>query len=647
MTFKLKLNRQVKLTLIIVFSLLLLYFLIRTGFLIYNYNRFSQFSASEIFSAFLIGLRFDISSIFFINIFPLVLLNLPGKIFRNKYYEGTIFTILVAANLLMIIISFSDYGYYNITERRLSYELYFMISDIISILPGLIISHYIISIIILLTAAAIIYFSSKFIKSFHIKHPRKSTFVKELLFLIVLIICSVIAIRGGLQLKPLRQANAFPNENLELGYLALNTSYTVIRSYFQNNIKVIENLDYDDALTTVRKMISTDKDKFIDDGFPFLRITEADSGINKMNVVIFIMESWSANLCGSITGKNSFTPFFDSLAEHSILFTSFFANGQRSIESVPSITASIPSLFDISIIGSRAELNNIKGLGSILKREGYTTSFHHGAKRGSMGFDGFTKLAGFDNYFGKEDMSEYDDDDTDGMWGICDEPFFIESAKNIDKFNQPFCSVIFSLSSHDPFRIPDKRKSLFEKYSGEKELERSIRYSDFSLQKFFEYVKTKSWFDNTVFLITADHTLYNTRKDFESTFHIPLLIFNPKNSTGTKYDKPASQIDIVPSLIDMLNITTKHSSMGKSIFDTEERFVVFKFHSEYTILTDQYRLGNTLEKAPTLYFNNDSSNIDLSEDKPEIVSELNKKLLAYLQLVSYSVAHNKIFIPDR
>ncbi|KAB2845992.1 MAG: hypothetical protein F9K42_11980, partial [Ignavibacterium sp.] len=233
MTFKLKLNRQVKLTLIIVFSLLLLYFLIRTGFLIYNYNRFSQFSASEIFSAFLIGLRFDISSIFFINIFPLVLLNLPGKIFRNKYYEGTIFTILVAANLLMIIISFSDYGYYNITERRLSYELYFMISDIISILPGLIISHYIISIIILLTAAAIIYFSSKFIKSFHIKHPRKSTFVKELLFLIVLIICSIIAIRGGLQLKPLRQANAFPNENLELGYLALNTSYTVIRSYFQ------------------------------------------------------------------------------------------------------------------------------------------------------------------------------------------------------------------------------------------------------------------------------------------------------------------------------------------------------------------------------------------------------------------------------
>jgi len=647
MSVKFKLNRQFILTTIIVFSLLLIYGFIRAGFLIYNYSRFDQFSSTEILSAFLTGLRFDISAIFYINIFPLVLLNLPGKIFRNKYYERTIFTLMVIINLIMIIISFSDYGYYNITERRLSYELYFMISDIITILPGLIITHYFITIVILLTTALIIYFSNNFIKSFYIKHPRKSTFIRELLFWIVLILSSIIAIRGGLQLKPLRQANAFPNENLELGYLALNTPYTVIRSYYQDNIKAVNNLEYNDALTTVREMISTDKDQFIDDEFPFLRITESDSVINKMNVVIFIMESWSANFCGSITNKETLTPFFDSLAEHSILFTNFYANGQRSIESVPSVTASIPSLFDVSIIGSRAELNSIKGLGTILKEEGYTTSFHHGAKNGSMGFDGFTKLAGFDNYFGKEDMSEYDDDDTDGMWGICDEPFFIESAKNIDKFNQPFCSIIFSLSSHDPFRIPDKRKSLFEKYSNETELDRSIRYSDFSLQKFFEYVKTKSWYENTIFLITADHTLYNKRKDFKSTFHIPLLIFNPKNTTGTKYADVASQMDIMPSLISLLNITTKHSSMGKTIFNKEDRFVVFKFHTEYTILTDKYRLANDLEKAPRLYYSDGSSDIDLSDNEPEITSDLNKKLLAYLQIVSDCVAENKIYISNK
>ncbi len=640
-------NRQFILTFIIVFSLLVIYSLIRAGFLIYNYNRLGQFSVSEIFSSFLIGLRFDISSIFYINIFPLVLLNLPGKIFRNKYYEGTIFTLLVVINLIMIIISFSDFGYYNITERRLSYELYFMISDIITILPGLIVTHYIITIVILFTAVIVIWLSNKFIKSFYVSHPRKSTFIRELLFLIVLILSSVIAIRGGLQLKPIRQANAFQNENLELGYLALNTPYTVIRSYFQDNIKAVNNLDYNDALTTVREMISTDKDQFIDDEFPFLRITESDSGINKMNVVIFIMESWSANFCGSITGKKSFTPFFDSLSEHSILFTNFYANGQRSIEGVPSITASIPSLFDISIIGSRAELNNIKGLGSILKEAGYTTSFHHGAKSGSMGFDGFTKLAGFDNYFAKEDMSYYDDDDTDGMWGICDEPFFIESAKNIDRFNKSFCSIIFSLSSHDPFRIPDKRKSLFEKYSGETDLERSIRYSDFSLQKFFEYIKTKSWYDNTIFLITADHTLFNNRKDFKSTFHIPLLIFNPKNSAGTKYENVASQMDMLPSLINILNITTKHSSMGKSISDKKERFVVFRFQNEYTILTDEFRLANDLEKAPRLYYSDGSSDADLSKDMPETATDLNKKLLAYLQIVSDCVAQNKIYISNK
>ena len=642
---KLKPSRRIILTVSIVIFLILVYTLTRVGFLLTNYSKFSTFSSSDLFSSFISGIRFDLSAIFWVNIIPFVLLNLPGKIFRNRIYEKTIFILIIVVNVITIVLSGSDYGYYAVTERRLSYEVYFMIKDIINILPGLIITHYVLVLVLIAFSTALIISSLLLLKKFDRKIKNTAGFISELVYLVLLVLISVIFIRGGLQLKPLRQANAFPNNNLELGYLTLNTPYTVIRSFFQDTIKEIDKLDQKEAVTILRNLLNNPEEKFINDHYPFLRTFPTDSITQKKNVVIFIMESWSALFCGSITGEKTFTPFFDSLANHSILLTNFFANGQRSIESLVSITVSIPSLFDFSIIGSKAELNRIKGLGTIMKEKGYTTSFHHGARTGSMGFDGFSKLAGFDFYFGMEDLKNLMPDDEDGMWGVCDEPFFVESVNNISNFKEPFCSVIFSLSSHDPFRIPDKRKSEFKQYNNESELQRSVRYSDFSLKKFFEYAQTKSWFKNTIFIITADHTLYNSRIDFKTTFHVPCLIYSPENLSAFKLNKTASHMDLVPTLIDYLHLQTSHSSMGKSIFLNSDGFAVFKFGYEYIILTDKYCLANDLENPVKLYDISTDKDLknDISKKLPEIATDLNKKLLAYLQTVTYSVAKDKIY----
>jgi phosphoglycerol transferase MdoB-like AlkP superfamily enzyme len=642
---KLKPSRRIILTISIVVFLILIYTVIRFGFLFANYTKFISFTYSDLISAFLNGLRFDLSAIFWVNIIPLVLLNIPGKIFRNRIYEKTIFILIIFVNVITIVLSVSDYGYYAVTERRLSYEVYFMIKDIINILPGLIVTHYVL-VLILISFSIVVIISSLFLlKKFDQKIKNTSGILSEFVYLVLLVVSSIISIRGGLQMKPLRQANAFPNNNLELGYLTLNTPYTVIRSIFQDTIKEIDKLDQKEAVSILRNLLNNPEEKFINDQYPFLRTFSTDSLAQKKNVVIFIMESWSALFCGSITGGKTFTPFFDSLANHSMLFTNFFANGQRSIESLASISVSIPSLFDFSIIGSKAELNRIKGFGSILKEQGYTTSFHHGALTGSMGFDGFSKLAGFDFYFGKEDVKNLTPDDEDGMWGVCDEPFFIETVNNVSNFKEPFCSVIFSLSSHDPFRIPDKRKSEFTQYQNESELERSVRYSDFSLKKFFEYAQSKSWFKNTIFIITADHTLYNSRTNFKTTFHIPCLIYSPENLGTFKSNKTASHMDLVPTLIDFLHLQTTHASMGKSIFLNSDGFAVFKFGAEYIILTDQYCLTNDLENPIKLYeiITDKDLNDDVSKKLPDITNDLNKKLLAYLQTVTYSVAKDKIY----
>jgi phosphoglycerol transferase MdoB-like AlkP superfamily enzyme len=638
-------SRRILLTLSIVFFLIIVYTLLRLGFLFANYTSFSSFTYSDLISAFINGLRFDLSAIFWVNIIPFVLLNLPGKIFRNRIYEKTIFILIIFVNVITIVLSVSDYGYYAVTERRLSYEVYYMIKDIIHILPGLIITHYILVLVLITFSVTVIISSLFLLKKFDRKIKNTAGILSEFVYLILLVLISVISIRGGLQMKPLRQANAFPNNNLELGYLTLNTPYTVIRSIFQDTLKEIDKLDQNEAVAILRNLLNNPEEKFINDQYPFLRTYLTDSAAQKKNVVIFIMESWSALFCGSITGEKTFTPFFDSLENHSILLTNFFANGQRSIESLASITVSIPSLFDYSIIGSKAELNRIKGLGTILKEQGYTTSFHHGARTGSMGFDGFSRLAGFDSYFGMEDMKNLMPDDEDGMWGVCDEPFFIETANNVSNFSEPFCSVIFSLSSHDPFRIPDKRKSEFKQYKNETELERSVRYSDFSLKMFFEYAKTKSWFKNTIFIITADHTLYNSRINFKTTFHVPCLIYSPENLSASKSNKTASHMDLVPTLIDYLHLQTTHASMGKSIFLNSDGFAVFKFGAEYIILTDQYCLTNDLENPVKLYeISSDKDlNDDVSKKLPDIANDLNRKLLAYLQTVTYSVAKDKIY----
>ncbi|MEW6655236.1 MAG: LTA synthase family protein, partial [Bacteroidota bacterium] len=316
------------------------------------------------------------------------------------------------------------------------------------------------------------------------------------------------------------------------------------------------------------------------------------------------MESWSAEYIGSISGLESSAPFFDSLANKGTLFTNFLANGQRSIEAVPSILASLPAVFPSSIIGSRVEINKIRGLGSILLEHGYTTSFHHGAASGSMGFDAFVPSAGFLNYYSKSEFTNYADSLFDGAWGIFDEPFFLDAANKINQFNEPFCTVIFSLSPHDPFKIPNNRKPLFDKYKNGTDFQAAMRYSDFSIQKFFEFAEKQNWYKNTVFIITGDHTFYTARNDIFSSFHIPLLIFDPADLSRKRNSKVGTHVDILPTILDLLNIPTVHASMGRSLLDEKLKgFGAMTFFPNFLFFDDKSVYLDDFEKRKEFYAN--------------------------------------------
>ena len=268
-----------------------------------------------------------------------------------------------------------------------------------------------------------------------------------------------------------------------------------------------------------------------------------------------------------------------------------------------------------------------------------------------MGFDGFVREAGFMDYLSRDNYPAFSDSVYDGAWGICDEPFFLFAARRMNEHRTPFCDVIFSLSSHDPCTIPKHRKKLFDAFNQESDFERALRYSDFSLQQYFQYAKNQSWFENTLFIITADHTYYGTRNNFYDTFHIPLLIFAPKILQPQRIEGIGSHVDILPTIIDILRFGTVHASIGTSLLDTtKQHYAVVKYGPYFVIFENRYIFMSKLDNDKELYEYAKplpECNANIVDQFPLLADSLKDKLYSYLQCVTNALANNKVYIDTR
>ena len=328
----------------------------------------------------------------------------------------------------------------------------------------------------------------------------------------------------------------------------------------------------------------------------------------------------------------------------SYYFKNGFANGKVSIDAVPSILSSIPSLMNNSFISSSYSLNKINGLPKILKKEGYTTSFFHGAFNGSQNFDQYAKVAGFDHYFGKDQYTGKEA--FDGKWGIFDEEFLQFYASTLSTFKQPFFSSLFTISSHNPYTIPKRYKNKFPK--GTTDIQESIAYTDYALRAFFKTAKKQSWYANTLFVLSADHTSAAGDKDIDKTsigkFRIPILFFDPSNPefTGVN-DKNFQQIDIMPSILDYLNIKTEMVSFGKS-YKSQHNFVVYYLQGTYHCIKDDYYLAFANNQTIGLY--NYKKDVLLKSNlmnKEQVrVKEYERFLKAYIQSFNERVTNNQL-----
>lgn len=601
--------------------LVIIYQLIRIGFYIYNKNFFPEINEQ----VFVGGLIFDLAALGYLNILFGILHLIPGKFQQKAKYQNFLFYSFFIVNSVFLCTNFIDYQYFRFIGRRSSFNM-LMADGMTNEIGGLLISYSIdywqIPLIIVSTVV-LFWFGLKQIQYKNIEPVSK---VKSYVGLIV-VVGLLFAAGRGINRKPLSIVDAPKYGPIGTSALVLNTPFTVIKTLSpKDNLKEAKYFSYEEADAIFN---------------PIQSFEYAEP--NKKNVVLLILESF-----GSENINVGQTPFIDSLIQQSYYFENGFANGKLSMDAASSTVSSIPSLMNKSFISSNYSVNKLYGLTDLLKDNGYYTSFFHGAFNGSQNFDQYASHVGFDNYFGK---NEYKGPESfDGIWGVFDEEFLQFTAKKINTFKQPFFTTIFTISSHAPFIIPEKYKNRFPK--GNSEIQESIAYADFALKLFFDSIKKMPWYNNTIFVITADHTsAYGTKaeqKNKVGLFKIPIMFFVPGDETMVGVNsKNFQQVDILPSLADYLQLNTTLITFGKS-YKSDKDFVVNYLDNVYNLEMGDYYLAFDGEKTIGLYnwkIDPELKN-NLISKETELKNKMENFIKAYIQSFNYRVSQNKLILKE-
>jgi phosphoglycerol transferase MdoB-like AlkP superfamily enzyme len=552
----------------LIYRLFLVFFfyqIARLLFWIFNKDLINVDGLSEYFKLSYYGTAFDTTAILYVNAVFILLSIIPIVINTRKGYQKFLFYWYFITNGITYAFNFGDIIYYRFSRARLTsaaIEVGKNETNLGRIFWNAVLQHpfVIIWFVVILLIWIFLY------KKVEIKDEKPTS-------LIVYFVCSIISlcliatlvvggIRGDFKhsTRPINlvDANKHVSDPLQ-GNLVLNSVFSFFRTIGTNNFKLVHFVD----------------EKFIEKEIQPYKLYNREVE-SKPNVVIFIMESFGKEYSGAFNRNTeikdfvSYTPFLDSLANQSLIFTNAFANGRQSIHGMSSVLAGIPSLTD-AFTSSPYSNQKIQSIVSVCNDLGYDTSFYHGAPNGSMGFQGFGNILGFKHYFGKIEYNN--DEDFDGIWAIWDEPFFQYFAKNMGK-EQPFMSTLFSASSHDPFKIPEKYNGKFKK--GTLQIHEPIQYTDYALKKFFETASKQPWYQNTIFVITADHTNQINYPEYQKAmnrFAIPLLFFspNPKYNLKGVDDGFAQQMDIYPTLVDLLGYNKKIRSWGRSLLSDKDK----------------------------------------------------------------------------
>lgn len=604
-------------------------------FIWYNWNSFRGDMAGMFWPMLRGALVFDTAGIMYISALYMVLMMFPFHFKERLWYYRFTKIILVIMASAGVLANLVDTVYFPYTGCRSTLQVLDEFSgegggQMFSIILKSLLSNWYLVILF----AAMVWALCRLITVPAILKYRKTYvyYIVRTCCLLLSALCIVAGIRGGIahNIRPITMSNAYQYVNTPAQAAAiLNTPFCVIRTAGNEDMKVPSYFTEDELTEIYTPVIKPD----------------STAVFRPMNVVVFILESFGSEYIGAMNpGRDDIhdcAPFMDSLINHSLTFSTSLANGRKSIDAMPSVLSGIPMLKDHLFLTPTVMAKEITGLAKELDSKGYYSAFFHGADNGSMGFQSFSRVIGYDDYFGMDDFvkkPEYGGSSVfDGYWAIWDEEFLQYMCDMIGSFPQPFVASAFTASSHHPYNVPDRYQDVYPQ-EGNLPIYRGIRYSDHALELFFEKASRQPWFNNTLFVLTADHTNLSEHPLYQSDygkFRVPILFYCPSDSLMGTRDAIAQQSDIFPSVLGYLGYDKPVISFGKNLFSTpdEETWAANLQNGLYSYYKGDYVLQFDGQEETGFYNYRQDPTLkqNLKGNYLENEREMTKKLKALIQ----------------
>lgn len=400
-------------------------------------------------------------------------------------------------------------------------------------------------------------------------------FLPRIAILLGALIGIAVLMRGGLGDKPLDVVDAFVGSRPAAAYLSLNGPFAMSRALVNSRRISADFFPWKQAVELTQAQLLAPGERFeAGDDFPLVRARSTNNNKRKPNVVVLMLESWDAihnDLLRRDMGLQPYdvTPNFNALARQGLLFTHFYANGERSMDGLAALVAGIPTLPGTAYIGMGMEQNRMGYLGHMAQQEGYETIFLQSSKRESFHVDSIAAMAGFPRYVGAEDVPATGHSRNITERGAWDHDTFQEANRLFAQAKKPFVGFVFTASTHLPFQSPGKRWSKYPPDSSEHRFLNSLYYADWALGEFIAAAKKSGYYDNTIFILTADHVsgFAGKASDIPSLHHVPLLVVAPGLKPGINA-RTGGQVDVIPTLAQLAGWRSPQASIGHSLLDT-------------------------------------------------------------------------------
>lgn len=536
------------------------------------------------------GLRFDLVAAAYFNALFILMRILPGRFTESGGYLRVTDWVYYVTNALMLMVSLGDTAYYRFSGTRLRWSgVQEVVSD-----PGAatLVGQYLVDYWWVVTAlvvmvGALVWLYKRVVIIPLPLHRKKGAAARVAAFLLLGGL-TFLAMRGRIGSgNPLNIADATwgASEAPQIN-VVLNTPFTLLRSIGKG--EGVKRLTFfsDAEMGRLRTSVHQPSDS---------------TGMMKKNVMIIIIESGGAIFSDSLRPMEfegveelrGLTPFIDSIAGKSLVVTNMLATGRRSNEGANAILGSFPAFEPLSYMLSPYNGKAFDSPGSLLKREGYSTTFYYGCNHGSFNIDQLAHASGLDRVI---DRAGYTGPagDYDGGWGIFDGPMGMFTAADLTKMSQPWFAAWFTITAHSPFRIPADEDLSGYRYKEATPM-RGIEYTDRALRRFFAEASRQPWYDNTIFVITADHGSRDMPKGSAADspyimYHLPFVVFTPDGSVAPRRitDRAMAQFDIAPTLMGLLGYPHPYVAVGSDILDPSvEHYSISLIDNRYMITSPE------------------------------------------------------------